>query len=212
MEVDWLEPTQPVEKAGLPAVIAIPDDYKARLTLLEECWGRLSLSQKTFLMAWRDCRFNARAASRTVLGYDATNGAHTRWTRDPDYATVMKIWRANAAADALDKDRLLARQDEIVETLLTPKPVLHQGIAVLDPRDPNGTKILEEVDAGAASRANEVLLDRAMPKPRADVEVAVGVQLPAITVELTERKAGKVIDAPCVEVDVTPPNDEDWLK
>lgn len=207
MSEEWLEPTQPVEKAGLPAVIAIPDDYKARLTLLEECWGRLSLSQKTFLMAWRDCRFNARAASRTVLGYDATNGAHTRWTREPDYATVMRIWRANAAADALDKDRLLARQDDIVETLLTPKPVLHQGIPVMV----NG-RVLEEVEAGAASRANEVLLDRAMPKPRADVEVAVGVQLPAITVELTERKAGKVIDAPCVEVDVAPPGDEDWLK
>jgi hypothetical protein len=200
---DWLD----TERPSLPAPVAeLPASYAERVALAEKSWARLSANQKTFLSAWRDCRYNQRAACRH-LGMDENNKPNTRWMHDPHYALVVRVWRANAAANALDKDRLLARQDDIVETLLTPKPVLHQGIPVLV-----DGKVLHEVDAGAASRANEVLLDRAMPKPRADVEVNVGVAFNPVQVEIEQSR--DVIDAVVEEVEASPvlPPEEDWLK
>jgi hypothetical protein len=201
---DWLG-----QFPHLPIPVELPASYTERVALAEACWQQLEPNQKTFLAAWRDCRYNQRAAQRT-LGKSDSDKPMTRWMDNPYFETVVKIWRANAAANALDKDRLLARQDEIVETLLTPKPVLHQGLPVFDPRRPG--EILTEVDAGAASRANEVLLDRALPKPRADVEVNVGVAFNPVKVEI-EEPAGSVIDAVVEEVEASPvlPSEEDWL-
>ena len=201
---DWLDTDERV--SALPVTVELPSSFSARLALAEAAWDRLSPKQKTFLAAWRECRYNARAASR-LLGLREDNKPNTAWMHDPDYALVVRVWRANAAASALDKDRLLARQDDIVETLLTPKPVLYQGIPVrVDGR------ILEEVDAGAAGRANEALLDRACPKPRADVEVNVGIAFVPERVEV-EHAANFVIDAESqvVEVPALLPTEEDWL-
>jgi hypothetical protein len=200
---DWLDITPEAQpaKAGLPAVIVLPTDLPTRVALVEECWARLTLAQRTFLTTWRECRYNARAANRRLHNHDYTNSAHTEWSRGRDYATVMQAWRASAATEILDRDRLLARQDDLVETLMTPKPVLHQGIPVYH----NG-EILEEIEAGAAARANEAILDRVMPKPRADVEVNVGVAFTPVSVEV-QKPATKVIDtkAEAIEVDFTLP-------
>jgi len=145
MTDDWLEIG---EKPTLPATLT------ERVEAIEERWTRLTLAQKTFLSALRDHRFNARSAARELEG-QVSRAAHTRWQReDPDYAFVVNAWQANAARDALDPDRLLVRQDLIVEEALTPKEILYQGV---------GTGHYE-VNVSAASRANEVLLDRALPK------------------------------------------------
>lgn len=207
---DWLDTEAPQQqKAGLPALITLPDDYTARLALVESCWKQLTDRQKTFLQALRDCRFNARAAARQL---QISRSSHVEWMHLETYATVVRIWRANAAVNALDKDRLLARQDDIVETLLTPKPVLHQGIPVM--RD---GVILEEVEAGAAARANETLLKAAGVLKDKDVEVNVGVAVqigpPTLNIQVMplppakKVSEGVVVDAKFTEL----PKDDGWL-
>ena len=119
MSEDWLD-TEPPETAGLPAVIAVPLDIAARVALVEACWSRLTLRQKTFLTAWRENRFNASKAA-VAIGLSRTTKPMTKWMDESDFATVAQIWRGSAAQDALDRDRLLVRQDDIVETLMTPK-------------------------------------------------------------------------------------------
>lgn len=211
MSEDWLDIAErpPVV---LPIPVELPTDYRARLELAEQCFARLTPGQRVFLQAWRDCRFNASAAGRQ-LGFSAHTKPSTAWMKDPVYATVVKVWRSSAAADAMDRDRLLARHDDIVETALTPKPLLHQGIMVLDTRP--GARpgaVLEEVDVGAARSANADLMKAAglFPKEGAEVNVAVGFT--PVQVEI-EQSAHDVIDAVVEEVEASPmlPPEEDWL-
>lgn len=191
---DWLDIGEPASVANLPVLVMLPESYADRLVLAENCWNRLAPEPRQFLVTLREKRFNIRATARELYGSDNSKKKHYAWLGDTNYATVLRIWRATYAQDALDKDRLLARQDEIVETLLTPKPILYQG-------EHTG---FEEVDASAASRANEVLLDRAMPKPRADVEVNVGVAFVPPSVEVV-KTAGRENDAENAEfVEVSP--------
>lgn len=195
MSGDWLDIGEREGEGGhLPVPVTLPDDYKSRLALVESCWVRLTEKQKIFLQAWRDCRYNALAACRQ-LGLGPNTKPMTSYSRNPDFAMVVRVWRANAAADALDRDRLLARQDDIVETLLTPKPILHQGV-------PTG---FEEVEAGAAARANETLMQATgLLKSKDEVNVNVGVYSP-VQVEV-EKPAANVIDATeVVEVDPVVP-------
>jgi hypothetical protein len=198
---DWLdiEEAKPAENTGLPAVVVPPVDFATRVAILEAAWAKLSIEQRTFLHAWRENRCNARAANRQLRGRDETYSQHTRWTSDPNYATVMQIWRASYAADALDRDRLLARQDDIVETLLTPKHVMHQGA-------PTG---IMEVEAGAAARANETLMKAAGLLKDKEIEVNVGVVMggpPTLNIQVMPTPAAAtqngnvVIDAKFTEV------------
>jgi hypothetical protein len=212
---DWLGETDERQDGALiPAEPApLPATYVERVALIEACWQRLSVKQRAFLTAWRDCRFNATRAAKQ-LGLSGTTKPMTAWMREPDFATVVRAWRANAGVDALDKDRLLARQDDIVETLLTPKPVLHQGFPVRDPRDPLGAAILEEVEAGAAAKANETLMKAAGLLKDKELEVNIGMAGgPAMIVQVV-RPDGEVIDASPVGVQVQlpePESDESWL-
>lgn len=211
MSDDWLD----TETGGLPAVIELPVDYASRAALAEACWARLEPRQKLFLQAWRECNFNARAAERQT-GVD--RHIHSRGQLTSDYAMVVRIWQANAAASALDKDRLLARHDSIVEQALEPKLKLDHGVPVKDPRDPTGERYIEEVDVGAARSANADLLQAAgVLKTGKDVEVNVGVAIqvgpPTLNIQVLPLPPSKlkqnenvVIDAKFTEV----PSDE-WL-
>lgn len=218
MSEDWLDTgderkTDVVSLAQLPAAIDIPVDPRARLALVEDCWRQLSDLQRLFLTAWRDNRYNATRASEQ-MGGKPHRKTHERWLTQVAYGTIVKAWLGVASDRALDKDRLIARQDDIVETLLTPKPVLHQGVPVMIEG-----KVLHEVEAGAASRANEVLLDRVMPKPsdKNNVEVNVGVAVhngpPTLNIQVLPRpekkqaEQGVAIDAKFTEV----PSDDEWL-
>ena len=204
MNEDWLDTGEVVATAGLPVVVAVPTDIVERVRIVEDCWSRLTIGQKTFLTAWRENRFNARAAARAI-GLSTNTYPMVPGMRNPDFATVVQIWRATAASEALDRDRLLVRQEDIIETLLTPKPVLHQGIPVIV----DGV-VLYEVEAGAAGKANEALLDRVMPKPHADVEVNVGVAFTPPSVEV--QKPRDAIDAKVEVVEASPQlPDESWL-
>lgn len=208
---DWLDTDERVP--ALPAqVVELPGEYAARAALCEQAWARLSIRQKTFLSAWRDCRYNARAACKQ-LGLSENSRPNTLWMHEPDYALVARIWRANAAASALDRDRLLARQDDIVETLLTPKPVFHQGIAKIDE---NG-KPYYEVEAGAAGKANEVLMKAAGMLKDKEIEINIGLQVgpPTLNIQVmpmppsqNARAEHVAIDAKFTEV---PSDDTEWL-
>lgn len=208
----WLDTAK--TPAQLPAVVELPATYPERLALAERLWPELSEKQRRFLQAWRDCRFNARAACRQ-LGMSENTRPNTQWMKEPDYATVVQIWLANAGVAALDKDRLLARQDDIVETLLTPKPVLHQGIAVFDPTRPG--EILKEVEAGAASRANEVLMKAAGLLKDKELEVNVGVVVnngpPTLNIQVLPARPKKDAALETVPIDAkfTEVPDDEWL-
>lgn len=205
---NWLDIDD--DKPGLPAVVEIPVDYAARVACLEDAWTRLTPNQKTFLSAWRDCRYNANAAGRR-LGLSGKTKPNTLWMQNPDYALVMRIWRANAGAKALDKDRLLVRQDDIVEMLLTPKPVLHQGLPVSDPRRPG--EILEEVEAGAASKANETLMKAAGLLKDKELDLSVGIIGPSLVIQVVQPDQTVIDVTPRgVPIALPEPADEgDWL-
>lgn len=180
--------------ATLPAEVALPTSYADRLALLEECWVRLSANQKAFLTALRECRFNARKAER-LCKIDRRINMHP----NADYATVLAIWRAQAGATALDKDRLLARQDDIVETLLTPKRVWYQG-------RPTGERV---VAAASAGKANESLMRAAGLLKDKDVDINVGLVGPSLIIQVVQPD-NTVIDVTPrgVEIALPEPVDE----
>ncbi len=214
MSEGWLDIT-PV----LPVVSELPVDPVSRVALAEQCWARLSDAQRTFINLLRDCNMNVSKAAR-AMDYSRSETHrvnHNRWMRSEAYATVVRLLRGTVAAKALDRDRLLARQDHIVEALLTPKPVIHEGIMVRDtrPGSPDGA-VLEEVEAGAASRANEVLMKASGLLKDKDVEVNIGVVGPAFEIRVM-KPDGEVIDARPVGVPVSlpepqeAPEDDEWL-
>lgn len=210
---DWPD-TVDERVPALPAqVVELPAQYVARAALCEQAWGRLSVKQKTFLSAWRDCRYNVRAACKQ-LGLSENYKPNTLWMHEPDYAMVVRIWRANAAADAIDRDRLLARQEDIVETLLTPKPIFHQGIAMLDEHG----KPYHEVEAGAAGKANEVLMKVAGMLKDKEIEVNVGVQIgpPTLNIQVMPMPPSKNVRAEHVAIDAkfteAPSDNGEWLE
>lgn len=216
MSADWLDIAErpPVV---LPIPVELPAEPAARLALAEQCWASLSDKQRTSLTIFRDSRLSARRAEAQG---GVNRRTHREWFRnDMNYATLVRLWTGVAGSEALDKDRLLARQDDIVETLLTPKPILHQGIMVPDTRPgawPGA--ILEEVEAGAASRANETLMKAAGLLKDKELDINIGIQVGPPTLNIAvmplppsqvAKRENVVIDAKFTEV---PSEDESWLE
>lgn len=202
MNDDWLDTGEDQQVATLPVQVPLPADYAERVALATQCWQQLSETQQIFLNAIRDARLNLRKASR-ISG--VSRSRHNEWMTIPAYSTVFSIWRVNASEDAVNKDRLLARQDDIVETLLEPKPILYQG-------EHTG---FEEVQASSAAKANETLMRSAGLLKDKDIEINVGVSvgIPTLNIQVMPTTAVKkaavehvVIDAKFTEV----PDDE-WL-
>lgn len=211
MSGDWLDP----EKEPLPDDVTLPpmpltlreitiagDALKKREKFIK-AWVSLSEKQRVYLTIWRESRFNQRRALRELAGTAFAVSKTTLtsgWTHDKNFEYARALLREASVDEVMDKAHLVHRQNDIVETLLEPKPILFQG-------QPTG---YYEVEAGAAGRANEVLLDRAMPKPRADVEVNVGVAFIPPSVEVVNSAgANDSVDAEFVEVSPALP-DEDW--
>ena len=205
-DADWLDidPPAPLLPApSLPAVISIPSTFAERVALVEECWSRLTLAQRQFLTMARECRFNQRRALRELGDAAPAKNTVSRWMHNTDYLTVFRLWQAIAGEGALDKDRLLLRQDDIVETLLTPKPILYQGA-------PTG---FEEVDGSAAARANETLMKAAGMLKDKDVEINVGIIGPSLNIQVV-MPSGDVRDVTGsgVPVALPKPVDAEWTE
>jgi hypothetical protein len=201
---DWLEIGEREGERGckLPAVVPSVPDPAARIRILEKAWAKLSINQRTFLTIYRESRFNERRAVQK-LGLSKKTKPMTNWMHDKNFATVVRLWRQAASDEALDKDRLIARQDDIVETLLTPKPILHQGL-------PTGHTMVE---AGAASRANEVLMRAAGLLKDKELEVNIGVVGPSLNIAVV-KPDGALLDASPqgVTVDLPEPIDAEWTE
>lgn len=207
---DWLD-TQEDQLPVLAIPAELPTDPRERLVLLEECWKGLTPKQRKFLETLRRCGMNAHRAERMGGG---SRRSHASWrAENQQYNFVMRVFLEGAASKALNKERLLARQDDIVETLLTPRPILHDGIPVRVDGE-----MLEVVEAGAASRANEVLLKAAGVLKDKEIEVNVGVALnapptlniqvlPAPVAQQSAEPERVPIDAQFTQV----PDDDGWL-
>lgn len=208
MSEDWLDTSERVP--ALPIPVELPVEYGARLALVEQCMRRLSGQQIQFLNAIRDSGFNVRRAVRAAPGLASTR-AHSDWMHLPEYSTVFRVWRGGAAVDAQDRDRLLARQDDIVETLLEPKPRFHQGIAMIGP---NG-KPYEEVEAGAASKANETLMRAAGLLKDREIEINVGILNgpPTLNIQVMPTPPSAAVRNETVAIDAkfTEVPDDEWL-
>jgi hypothetical protein len=201
---DWLDIEEtPKPPASLPAVVepvTLPVPYAERVSLAADCWARLNDRQRKFLAALREYRFNV---SKTAREIGIHRSQHIDWMHVRDYATVVRVWRSFAGEEAIDRDRLLARQDDIVETLLTPQPILHQGA-------PTG---FHEVQGSAAARANETLMKAAGMLKDKDVEVNVGIVGPALQIQVMQPN-GEVKDVTPrgVPVELPEPVDAEWTE
>lgn len=199
---DWLDIEEKIP--ALPIPVELPADPSARLALAEQCWASLNEKQRIFLTAFRNNRLNARRTSRATHGNDdAGRQNHKLWMHQPNYATIVRLWRGVTGSEALDKDRLLTRQDDIVETLLTPKPILYQG-------EHTG---FEEVEASAAARANETLMKAAGLLKDKDIEINVGLVGPSLNIQVVQADgAVRHVSNEGVSVELPEPIDAEWLE
>lgn len=209
-------PTKPDEGApsdattpALPghALVAVEAAITERTKFLA-AWEMLSDKQKVFLNTWRECRFNANKAFRVLANTTYSTGKSTvnNWLAEPSFEYVRERMRGASVAEILNRDNLAARQDDVVETLMEPKPVLHQGA-------PTG---YFEVEAAAAGKANEVLLRLGGHLKDKDVEVNVGVVIgpPTLNIQVMPTPPSKTVKAETVAIDAKfteVPND-DWLE
>lgn len=207
MSEDWLDIDQRVP--ALPIPVELPADPSARVALAEQCWAALSDKQRVALTAFRDNRLSARKMeAATGIG----RRTHRGWVQgNINYATLVRLWMGVAGSEALDKDRLLARQDDIVETLLTPKPIFHQGIAMIAA---DGTPY-QEIEAAAAGRANETLMKAAGLLKDKEIEINVGIAVgpPTLNIQVMPVAPSKVALAQSVAIDAkfTEVPDDEWL-
>lgn len=170
------------------------------------CWKELSDSQRIFLNTWRECRFNMSRALRVLAGtqHGYSKTSVLRWADDPGYTYVRELLRSASVQEILSRDYLAVRQEDIVETLLTPKPILHQGFKTGH----------YEVEAGAASKANEVLLKLGGHLKDKDIDINVGIVGPSLVIQVVQP-GGDVIDVTPqhVPIELPPPEqaDDEWL-
>ncbi len=214
---EWLEtdarPTQLIDTeqpqdAGLPGVPMLEQAAEAREKRAQfiMAWETLTESQRVFLNTWRECRFNTnrtlRVLAGTAHGYSKTSVQ--RWIDIPQYAHVRGLLKSASVQEILDRDNLVARHDDIVETLLTPKPVLHQGFATG----------FYEVEAGAAGKANEVLLRVGGHLKEKELDLTVGIVGPQFVIQVVQADGivkditprGVTIDLPAL-----PDESDEWL-
>ena len=187
---------------ALPVAVSEIVDLGERIKTFEAAWKKLSPRQQKFLETWQLCNFNARKTAR-ALG-DQTQ-AHARWVKGPDFALCMDVMRRVEATQILNREKLIIRHDELVESLMTEKPVLHQGIPVYMDGKP-----LMEIEAAAAAKVNKDLLEiGGHAKPEQQTSFGAG---PALIVQVTNKIGGEVIST--VNVGVVPnlPGPaEDWI-
>jgi hypothetical protein len=197
---DWLDIDEP---PALPIVVQEIADLKERVVSFEAAWKTLTTRQQKFLETWRDCNFNLR---RTARALGDTTGTYPRWTKLPDFALCMDVMRRVEATQILNREKLIIRHDELVESLMTEKPVLHQGLPVYMDGKP-----LMEIEAAAAAKVNKDLLEiGGHAKPEQQTSFGAG---PALIIQVTNKIGGEVISQVTVGAipQHAPPEEDEWL-
>lgn len=187
---NWLDIDDTATPALAVAAADPSNDPIERVRTFDRAYAQLKQEQKTFLTEWKQNRFNARKTIR-MMGDRAPNATTVwRWGSDEAYAFVAKILKQDIVKEILEKERLVIRQDECVEELLEPKPILYQGA-------PTG---FYENQPAAAAKVNETLL-RVGGHMKEDEQVTQRGG-PALIIQLTNRIGGEIISE--VKVGVVP--------
>lgn len=139
------------EAPALPAVVQDIADLGERLRSFDAAWAALDARKKKFLETLQACNFNE---SKTARALGDTTQSYRRWRGNADYALCLDVLRKCATTEILGKEKLIVRHDELVESLMTEKPVLHQGLPVYFEGKP-----LMQIEAGAAAKVNKDLLE-----------------------------------------------------
>ena len=189
MSVDFLDIGDDVP--SLPVVVAdAPSDPLERLRAFEKAWSQLSDAQKRYLAALKDNNFRIGKAIEAIGKSKSYQSTAYRWRSNEHYAFIEKAMKADLVKDVLERERLIIRQDNIVEDLLEPKPILYQGC-------PTG---FYENQPAAAAKVNETLLRVGGHLKEEDQVAQRGG--PALIIQLTNRIGGEVISE--VNVGVVP--------
>lgn len=158
-----------------------PSDPMERVRAFEKAWAEISPQQKQYLGALKDCNFRQGKAIEAIGKTRTYASTVFRWRANEHYAFLEKAMKADLVKDILERERLVIRQDNIVEDLLEPKPILYQGA-------PTG---FYENQPAAAAKVNETLL-RVGGHMKEDDQVAQRGG-PALVIQLTDRVGGEVI-------------------
>ena len=177
--------TEPELPLSPGSIVAATSAVQARAHFLV-AWESLMDQQRVFLNTWRECRFNANRAVRVLKNTSNATSKTTifNWSANANFEHIRAVLRTASVEEILSRDYLAARQEDIVETLLEPKPILHQGLSTGH----------FEVEAGAASRANETLLRLGGHLKDKDPVLNVGLVGPSLVIQVVQPN-GTVIDA-----------------
>lgn len=217
-DADWLNveppPERPTLREGDPADDGMPGISEQALvaagTAVERkaqfiaAWTTLTPEQRVYLNTWRESRFNGSRALRilaTSKGYSKTNVL--RWNSEPAYEYARTMLREASVEEILSKSYLVTRQEDIVETALTPQAILHQGFATGH----------FEVNVGAATKANETLLKIGGHLKEEKQELNIGIVGPSFAIQVVQPN-GEVKDITHRGVTIelpAPAEDGDWL-
>jgi hypothetical protein len=166
------------EAPALPAVVQEIADLASQAKSFKKSWAALSVRQQKFLQTMEDNHFNERRSAKVLSD---TTQSYRRWHTNEDYALCLDILRRCASGQILKKEPLILRHNELVESLMTPKPVLHQGIPVL-----HDGEILMEIQAGAAAKVNMDLLELGGHKPKEEQKLSFG-HGPALVIQVVAQ-------------------------
>lgn len=169
------------------------------------CWESLTDAQRVFLNTWHECRFNQNRALRVLTGtqYGYSKTSVQRWNEIPQYEFVKDMLRSASVAEILNRDYLAARQEDIVETALTPAPILHQGFATGH----------FEVELGVANKANETLLKLGGHLKDKELDLNIGIVGPSLVIQIVQPDGGiKDITPRGVTVELPQPAEDDWIE
>lgn len=185
---DWLD----IDDAPTLSVVPVeaPSDPMARVRAFEKAWAEISVLQKQYLNALKDNNFRQGKAIEAIGKTRTYNSTVFRWRSNEHYAFLEKAMKADVVKDILERERLIIRQDNIVEDLLEAKPILYQGA-------PTG---FYENQPAAAAKVNETLL-RVGGHMKEDDQVAQRGG-PALVIQLTNRIGGEIISE--VKVGIVP--------
>jgi hypothetical protein len=209
----WPVATLPPPADGAQPQLPVgPRALDAATTALEKraqfisAWESLTEQQRVFLNTWRESRFNANRAMRILAGttHRTSKTSISNWGANEAFELVRNTLREASVEEILSRASLVARHDDIVETALTPKPILYQG-------EHTG---FEEVDVSAAARANETLMKVGGLLKDKEVDLNVGIIGPSFTIQVVQPQ-GNVIDVTPRGVPVQLPEpevaDADWI-
>ncbi len=163
----------------------------ARVKAFEKAWKKMSVEQKRYLAALKDNNFRQGKAIEAIGKTKTMHSTIFRWRANNEhFAFLEKAMKADLVKDILERERLIIRQDNIVEDLLEPKPILYQGA-------PTG---FYENQPAAAAKVNETLLRVGGHLKEEDQVAQRGG--PALVIQLTNRVGGEIISE--VKVGIVP--------